>query len=102
MNLQRNNDAKQDFDRAAEELRTPDKANLNQLGINVDNLKYMFSQLNHYAYLMTPINDFRKEILNQIGKIAEPKYSKIVEKVEKAEGYAMSRVITELKKETPQ
>lgn len=60
MGLQRINDARADFDRAAEELRTPDKASLNQLGINVDNLKYMFSQLNHYAYLMTPINDFKK------------------------------------------
>lgn len=64
----------------------------------------MFNQLNHYAYLMTPINDFRKEIMSQISKLTEKnenKYSQIVEKVEKAEGYAMSRIITQIKKETP-
>lgn len=60
MNLQKTSLAKQDFDRAAEELRNPDKNYLMQLGLNLDNLKYMFNQLNHYAYLMTPINDFRK------------------------------------------
>jgi hypothetical protein len=64
MNLQKSNLAKKDFERAAEELRTPDKKNLSQLGLNLDNLKYMFNQLNHYAYLMTPINDFRKEIIS--------------------------------------
>ncbi len=58
-----------------------------RLGINVENIKYMFNQLNRYAYLMTPINEFKKEILSEITKLATsnaPKYEKIVEKVEKA------------------
>lgn len=60
MNLQKISLAKLDFDRAAAELRVPDKEFLQKLGINVGNLKYIFNQLNHYAYLMQPINDLRK------------------------------------------
>jgi hypothetical protein len=58
-----------------------------RLGINVDNIKYMFNQLNRYAYLMTPINDFKKEVMSQITRLATtdaPKYESIVGKVEKA------------------
>jgi hypothetical protein len=43
--------------------------------------------------------------MGEIGKLAvkdAPKYEKIVEKVEKAETYAMSRIITEIKKDKPQ
>lgn len=31
----------------------------------------MFNQLNHYAYLMTPINDFRKAIITQIAQMPQ-------------------------------
>lgn len=100
MGLSHINEARKDFDLAAEQLRVPDKATLIQLGINVENIKYMFSQLNRYAYLMTPINEFKKDVLNQIGETAlaqEEKYQPIVQKVEKAEEYAMSRIITQIK-----
>lgn len=44
-------------------------------------------------------------MLSRIGTIAakdQPKYTEIVQKVEKAEEYAMSRIITEIKKDSPQ
>ncbi len=60
MSLEKIAQAKLDFDKAAAQLKVPDKEFLQKLGINVGNLKYIFNQLNHYAYLMQPINDMRK------------------------------------------
>ena len=58
--------AKRDFEIAAEILRSPDKSFLKTYGISEFNLKFMFNQLNRYAYLMQPLNTLKKSIKNEI------------------------------------
>lgn len=59
-----------------------------KFGISADHLRYMFNQLDHYAYLMTPINVFKEGLQSQISqnqlKIIEnePEYKNIVKKTQ--------------------
>ena len=60
MHLKKINEAKMDLDRASDEVSNPDRSYMIKLGISQENLKFIFNQLNHYAYLMSPINIFRE------------------------------------------
>ena len=59
MKLRRLGEAREDLDRASREVGNPDRSFLVKLGVTAENFKFIFNQLNHYAYLMTPINVFR-------------------------------------------
>lgn len=59
MNLNKIAEAKLDLDKASKEVANPDRSYLIKLGITAENLKFVFNQLNHYSYLMSPINLFR-------------------------------------------
>lgn len=79
--------AKSDFENAAAILRSPDKTGLRMFGINELNLKFMFGQLDQYAYLMSPIQTFREGLVNEIKKFQIPQekpFPTVINKVEKA------------------
>lgn len=87
MRLNRVNEAKRDLNRASQIVRNPDRSNLVKFGINAENFKYIFNQLDHYAYLMSPIQIFREELAKEVVKCSklEPPVSlkEVEEKTEK-------------------
>jgi hypothetical protein len=68
MNLKRVEEAKKNMDWARSAVKNPDRDYLAKLGINAQNFKFIFNQLNHYAFLMKPIDVFKEGLAKQILK----------------------------------
>lgn len=58
MNLKRVEEAKKSMDWARHAIKTNDRSYLSTLGITSENFNFIFKQLDHYSYLINPIDVF--------------------------------------------